>query len=113
MPKYIKHKKTYKYSNEFKVKSVQLSHLYGVQVKDIAGALDIHPFMLSRWRKEYREGKIVADKRKKVLKLPREINENDRIRFLEKENVKLKTENELLKKWQRFLAERKQSAFSS
>jgi len=51
MPKYIKHKKTYKYSNEFKVKAVQLSHLDGVQVKDIAEALDIHPFMLSRHMK--------------------------------------------------------------
>lgn len=113
MPKYIKHKKTYKYSNEFKVKVVQLSNLDRVQVKDIAEALDIHPFMLSRWRKEFREGKIVADKRKKVIKLPREISENDQIRFLEKENVKLRTENELLKKWQRFLAERKQSDLNS
>jgi transposase len=113
MPKYIKHKKTYKYSNEFKVKAVQLSHLEGVQVKDIAEALDIHPFMLSRWRKEFREGNIVADKRKKVIKLPREISENDRIGVLEKENVKLRTENELLKKWQRFLAERKQSDLHS
>lgn len=69
--------------------------------------------MLSRWRKEFREGKIVADKRKKVIKLPREISENDRIRVLEKENAKLKTENELLKKWQRFLAERKQSDLHS
>lgn len=42
MSKYIKHKKTYKYSNEFKVKAVQLSHLDGIQVKDIAEALDIH-----------------------------------------------------------------------
>ena len=113
MAKYTKHKKTYKYSNEFKVKAVQLSHLEGVQVQDIAEALDIHPFMLSRWRKEYREGKIVADKRNKVIKLPREISDNDRIRALEKENAKLKTENELLKKWQRFLAERKQRGLNS
>ena len=40
----------------------------GVQVKDVAQALDIHPFMLSSWRKEYREGKIVADKRKKKIR---------------------------------------------
>jgi len=33
-----------------------------VQVKEVAEALDIHPFMLSRWRKEYKEGIIVADK---------------------------------------------------
>jgi transposase len=113
MPRYKNQKKTMKYSNEFKTKAVQLSHMENIQVKDIAQALDIHPFMLSRWRKEFREGKIVADKRKKVIKLPREISENGRIRILEKENAKLKTENELLKKWQRFLAERKQSDLHS
>jgi len=113
MPRYNNPKKTNRYTQEFKTKAVQLSHLKGVQVKDVAHALDIHPFMLSRWRKEYREGKIVADKRKKVIKLPGEISENDRIRVLEKENARLKTENELLKKWQRFLAERKQNALNS
>jgi len=113
MPRYNNHKKTNRYTQEFKTKAVQLSHLKGVQVKDIAQALDIHPFMLSRWRKEYREGKIVADKRKKVIKLPGKISENDRIRVLEKENARLKTENELLKKWQRFLAERKQNVLNS
>lgn len=113
MAKYMKPKKTYRYSNDFKVKAVQLSHVDGIQVKGVAEALDIHPFMLSRWRKEFREGKIVADKRKKVIKLPREIRENDRIRSLEKENAKLRTENELLKKWQRFLAERKQRGLNS
>jgi transposase len=64
MPRYNNSKKTYKYSLEFKSKAVQLSHLKGIQVKDVAEALGIHPFMLSRWRKEYREGKILADKRK-------------------------------------------------
>jgi len=53
--------------------------------------------MLSRWRKEYREGKIVADKRKK----------------LEAENKKLKQELDLLKKWQRFLAEEHQQDIDS
>ena len=98
MPRYNNHKKTNRYTQEFKSKAVLLSHLTGVQVKDVPQVLDIHPFMLSRWRKKYREGKIVADKRKKVMKLPREISENDRIRVLEKENARLKTENELLKK---------------
>ena len=99
MPRYNNHKKTNRYTQEFKSKAVLLSHLTDVQAKDVPQALDIHPFMLSRWRKKYREGKIVADKRKKVMKLPRAISENDRIRVLEKENARLKTENELLKKW--------------
>ena len=113
MPRRINAKKTNRYSQEFKVKAVQLSQLKSVQVQEIAQALDIHPFMLSRWRKEYREGKIVADNRKKVMKLPSKMSENDRIRVLEKENARLKTENELLKKWQRFLAERKQKGLRS
>ena len=58
MPRYNNPKKTYRYTQEFKTKAVELSKLKGVQVQEIAQALDIHPFMLSRWRKEYREGKI-------------------------------------------------------
>jgi transposase len=82
--------------------------LDGVQVQEVAETLDIHPFMLSRWRKEYREGKIVADKRTKVTSIRKEKAELDKVKQLETENARLKQENDLLKKWQRFLAERKQ-----
>jgi transposase len=47
-----------RYSAEFKLSAVKLSQLDGVQVKDVAAALDIHPFMLSKWRKDAREGRI-------------------------------------------------------
>ncbi len=58
------------YSNEFKVKAVRLTFLKGTQIQEVANALDIHPFMLSRWRKEYREGKYMADRRiKKVARV--------------------------------------------
>lgn len=50
MARSIKARKTHRYSYDFKIKAVQLSHLEGIQVKEIAEALDIHPFMLSRWR---------------------------------------------------------------
>ncbi|MET0001858.1 MAG: transposase, partial [Candidatus Thiodiazotropha lotti] len=60
MPKYNNPRKTWRYINEFKAKAVQLTYLDDVQIKKVAETLDIHPFMLSRWRKEYREGKIVA-----------------------------------------------------
>jgi len=72
MPRYHQHKKTNRYSNEFKSKAVQLSLMQGVQVQEVAQALDIHPFMLSRWRKEYREGKLVPDRRKKVVSFKRD-----------------------------------------
>lgn len=59
MPRYTQPRRTWQYTNEFKVKAVELSHLEDVKVQDVAKTLDIHPFMLSRWRKEYREGKMV------------------------------------------------------
>jgi transposase len=63
MARYNNPRKILRYTNEFKVKAVQLTFLDGIQIKKVAETLDIHPFMLSRWRKEYREGKIVEDKR--------------------------------------------------
>jgi transposase len=113
MPRYTQPKKTWKYTKDFKVKAVKLSLQDDIQSKQVAEALDIHPFMLSRWRKEYREGKIqgdgqkrvAVDKRKRTVSA-RELTENAR---LKKENEKLKKENDLLKKWQRYLAERRQN----
>ena len=54
-------RKISRYSGEFKATAVKLSSLSGVLIQDVARELDIHPFMLSRWRKEVREGKIVED----------------------------------------------------
>ena len=51
---------TNKYSERFKASAVRLSELPGVEVKDVAESLYIHPFMLSRWRKEAREGRIMT-----------------------------------------------------
>ena len=48
--------KVRRYSLEFKLKAVKLSQLPGVEVQAVADALEIHPFMLSRWRKEARDG---------------------------------------------------------
>jgi len=48
------------YGDRFKATAVKLSSLPGVQVKDVAAALDVHPFMLSLWRKQVRERVIVA-----------------------------------------------------
>ncbi len=105
MPKYINPRKTWKYSNEFKAKAVQLSLFKNTQVKTIAKTLGIHPYMLSRWRKEYREGKIVADKRTKLKNLSKDTKKLSKLSQLEQEIKQLKLENELLKKWRRFLAE--------
>ena len=52
MPRIKGPRKVKQYSNEFKVTAVLLSHLPGVQVKDVAEELDIHYFMLSLWRRK-------------------------------------------------------------
>ena len=113
MPRYTQPRKTWRYTEEFKAKAVQLSLLEGVQVQEVAQTLDIHPFMLSRWRKEYREGKIMVDRRKKVTSLRQEKAGLDKVKRLEKEVARLKQENALLKKWQRFLAEAHQNDIDS
>ncbi|WP_339783723.1 transposase [uncultured Marinobacter sp.] len=105
MPKMVTGKKTQRYSVEFKVKAVEWSYQAHRSVKGVAEALDIHPFMLSRWRKEYREGKFAM---KRVKKAPTEakqkIQEQDEINRLKRQIAELQEENEILKKFQRFQA---------
>ena len=117
MPRYTQPKKTWFYPVDFKIKAVQLSLKDNVMSKDVAQALDIHPLMLSRWRKEYREGKFNTPQRyqgnKELMsELPTK-KELNKIKQLQKENDRLKLENDLLKKWQRYLAEQHQSDLDS
>jgi predicted SnoaL-like aldol condensation-catalyzing enzyme len=51
-------RKVERYGDRFKATAVKLSSLPGVRIMDVAAALDIHPFMLSKWKKDYREGKL-------------------------------------------------------
>lgn len=70
-----------RFDAHFKAMAVRLSDLPDVLVQDVAEALDIHPFMLSRWRKQAREGRIVT----KGVKLDTETAaELKRLRELEK-----------------------------
>lgn len=117
MPRYTQPKKTWFYPVDFKIKAVQLSLRDDVSSKEVAQALDIHPFMLSRWRKEYREGKFSSKPRyssnnELMAKLPNK-KELNKIKQLQKENERLRQENDLLKKWQRYLAEVHQSDLDS
>jgi transposase len=112
MPKAVQPKKTWSYTADFKVKAVKLSYQPNVQVKQVAEALDIHPFMLSRWRKEYREGKLQGDGLRRVGVSKKKVTSGKQLsefEKLKKENARLTKENELLKKWQRYLAEQHQN----
>ena len=103
-------RKTQAYGVEFKRAAVQLSHRPGIQVQAVAEALDIHPYMLSRWRKEFREGRL----RPRGVKseagaghVPR-ASEVKRLQELEREHRLLQEEHALLKKAIRFCSEQRQ-----
>ena len=98
-------RKVHRYSAEFKLKAVKLSQIEGVRVQDVADALDIHPFMLSRWRKEAREGKLRA--RVGVDPGARREREVRQLAELKRQYAMLKEEHELLKKAIRFCSARK------
>jgi transposase len=99
-----------RYSDRFKATAVKLSSLPGVLIKDVAAALEIHPFMLSRWRKQVRDGVIVAKSAKLDVKTKAELK---RLKELERQYKVLKEEQELLKKAIRFASERRKSSSSS
>ncbi|MGF1907858.1 IS3 family transposase [Vibrio kasasachensis] len=111
MAAYKSGKKTQEYLTEFKVTAVRLSLREGATVKGVALSLDIHPYMLSKWRKDYREGIIMEDKRKKKTKIPSQKTESSRIAELERQNEQLKLENDLPKKVATIRCPRKSTKF--
>ena len=93
-----------RYSVEFKLKAVQMSNQPGVLVKDVAESLCIHPFMLSKWRKQVRDGELVGEP--PPLEQPA-VAELRRLREVEQQFKRLQMEHDLLKKAIRFASERK------
>ena len=103
-------RKVARYSEQFKATAVKLSSLSGVLIQDVADALDIHPFMLSLWRKQVREGAIVAKSATLDVQTKAELK---RLRELERRYKMLKEEHALLKKAIRFASDRKRKSSSS
>jgi transposase len=101
----------HRYTLEFKLTAVRLSHQPGMQVQTVAAALEIHPFMLSKWRKDVRDGTLRGRaKRPPPLGPAREIA---KLQTLEKAHAQLLEEHDLLKKAIRFCSARKASASRS
>ena len=95
---------TPRYSREFKSTAVRLSQMPGVAVQDVAQSLYIHPFMLSRWRKQAREGTIVT----KGVAVDKDVlAELKELRRVKKAYEQLKLEHDLLKKAIAFTSERR------
>jgi transposase len=81
-----------------------------VLIQDVAAALDVHPFMLSLWRKQVREGVIVARASKLDVETTAELR---RLKELERRYKVLKEEHELLKKAIRFASDQKRKSSPS
>jgi len=129
-------KKVKRYSNEFKIQAVRLSLHPEIQTQDVAHALDIHPFMLSKWKKDYREGKLKAaanaaglslpevlrspvqdletrELKRQVKRLHAKVEARAEARVLERKLAALQVEHDLLKKAIRFNIERRRRNSSS
>src|SRR5882672_6183039 len=106
-------RKVQRYSLEFKLKAVKLSQLKGVEVQAVADALEVHPFMLSRWRKGARDG--VLRGRVSVPKAVKTPAARDMKRFqtLQRAHALLQEEHALLKKLIRFTSARKPTSSPS
>ena len=100
-------RKVRRYSDEFKLKAVALTRLKGVLTEHVAAALLIHPIMLTRWKRDLKEGRIV---RKPGMQLDIDSNVVAELRELREVRRKykiLQEEHELLKKAIRFTSERR------
>ncbi len=107
-------RKVQRYSLEFKLKAVKLSQLKDVEVQAVADALEIHPFMLSRWRKEARDGVLRGrvSLPSAVKKAPA-AREMKRFQALQRAHALLQEEHALLKKLIRFTSARKPTSSRS
>lgn len=108
--------KKHRYSKEFKVTAVKMAIAPDIETKAVAEALNIHPFMLSRWKKEHREGKLKGSahpnlKAQKAMEVA--VAEAKRIRELEAALKKARIENDLLKKAIQFNLERSRTCSRS
>ncbi len=96
-----------RYGIAFKLRAVQMSQQPGVLIKDVAESLCIHPFMLSKWRKQVRDGDLTGKPP------PIEPAELQRLRDVEQQCKRLQREHDLLQKAIRFASDRKQKSSPS
>ena len=100
------------YDDAFKAIAVELGALPGVHAKDVAEVLDIHPIMLYRWKKEYREGVIMKKPDKNALDTDMG-HELKRLKKIEKAHKTLLMEHEILKKSIQYCSDRKKRPLST
>ena len=105
----MKKETDYFYQYQFKTAAVNVSNHPEIKTRAVAEALNIHPFMLSRWKKQMRDGVL----RKDHEKTPNENSPNTlekarkTIYMLRQQLQKAQEENKVLKKAERVFPEKK------
>ena len=110
MARPISRRKVRRYTTEFRATAVRLSLLRGVRVQDVARSLEIHPFLLSRWRRDAREGRLVTKRAPLDEHTKSELKE---LRELRRAYKRLQEEHDILKKAIRFVSDRRAKSSSS
>ncbi len=85
------------YSIDIKIQAVLKAERPGILAEHVAQELGIHPFSLSRWKKELREAGLL-NKMPKKNTITTDLSLLAQVEQLKKENAHLKMENAVLKK---------------
>jgi transposase len=94
------------YNYQFKHTAVSVANHPYINTQDVAEALNIHPFMLSRWKKEMRDGTL-ADNDKEARSKSELQEAQKKINKLERELKRVREENAILKKAERIFPGKK------
>jgi transposase len=94
------------YNYQFKHAAVSVANHPDIQTQSVAEALNIHPFMLSRWKKEMRDG-VLEDNDQSARSRTELLEAQKKIKKLEKELKRVREENAVLKKAERIFPGKK------
>ena len=105
----MKKETDYFYKYHFKRAAVLTSNHPDIQTKTVAEALNIHPFMLSRWKKQMREGLLRKDNEKiPNTNLPNEmLKAKQEIYTLRQQLKRAQEQNKVLRNAERIFPEKK------
>lgn len=94
------------YNYQFKHTAVSVANHPYIQTQDVADALGIHPFMLSRWKKQLRDG-VLENNDQEARSRDELLKAKEKIKKLERELKRVREENAVLKKAERIFPGKK------
>jgi transposase len=102
----VKKEKHTFYNYQFKHTAVSVANHPDIQTQAVAEALDIHPFMLSRWKKQMRDG-VLENNDQEARSRDELLKAKEKIKKLERELKRVRDENAVLKKAERIFPGKK------